>query len=206
MRKTLNLGAISAGLYISFQVIANVLSTKIAVLPLVGLAIDGGTLIYPLTFTLRDFVHKSLGKLVARQVVVTAALVSLLAAGLFVLIGKMTPDASWQFQSAYESILMPVWRITMASIIAQVISELIDTEIFSILYKKFSDSYAVFGSNSLSLVVDSLIFCFIAFAGSLPLPVLIQIVVTNILIKMIMSLVSVPFIKIVPRTANFEEI
>src|SRR3989344_3531087 len=104
-----NLGAISASLYVSFQIIANVLSTKIAILPLLNWAIDGGTIIYPLTFTLRDFVHKTLGKKISRQIVILAGAVNLGMVLLFILIGKMTPDPSWQFQESYQNILLPVW-------------------------------------------------------------------------------------------------
>ena len=206
MKDGLNLGAISAAMYVSFQVIANVLSTKIALLPVVGWAIDGGTIIYPLTFTLRDFVHKSLGKSTARQIVILAAGVNVVMVLLFVVVGKITPDPSWPFQQAYENILLPVWRITAASIIAQVISELVDTEIFSRVYRLFSDVKAVVISNTVALVLDSVIFSMFAFAGSLPMEVVWQIVGTNILIKLIMSLLTTPTIKLIPRTVEFEKI
>ncbi len=201
-----NIGAISASLYVSFQVIANVLSTKIAVLPLLNWAVDGGTIIYPLTFTLRDFVHKSLGKEKSRQIVILAAGVNVLAVLLFILIGKLTPDPSWPLQEAYESILLPIWRITIASIIAQVVSELLDTEIFSRVYKKFTDIKAVLVSNTIALVVDSIVFSFIAFAGNLPMDVLWQIIGANIAIKFILSILSSPSIKLVPRSVDFDKI
>src|SRR4030042_6280446 len=174
-----NIFLLSSSLYISFQLFANILSTKIALLPYLNLAIDGGTVIYPLTFTLRDFVHKTHGKKDARQVIIIAAALNAVMFGLFWLVGKMTPDPTWQFQRAYEQILLPVGRIVLASIIAQVISELVDTEIFSYVYKKISsapnaiwrgtsDTSAVFISNSISLIIDSFIFSFIAFLGVLP--------------------------------------
>jgi uncharacterized integral membrane protein (TIGR00697 family) len=201
-----NAGAISAALYVSFQIISNVLSTKIALLPFLHLAVDGGTILYPLTFTLRDFVHKSLGKQKARQIVILAGIVNLLAVLCFILIGKMTPDPSWPFQEAYQNILLPIWRITIASIIAQVISELLDTEIFSRIYKRFSDWPAVIVSNSIALVADSLIFTFIAFLGVLPMSVVWQIIVVNIGIKFIISIISSPAIKLIPRTVEFDKI
>jgi uncharacterized integral membrane protein (TIGR00697 family) len=201
-----NLGAISAALYVSFQLMANVLSTKIALLPILNWAIDGGTIIYPLTFTLRDFVHKTLGKQKARQIVILAGGVNLLAVLLFILIGKLTPDPSWAFQSAYESILLPIWRVTIASIIAQIISELLDTEIFSKIYKASNDTRAVLVSNTVSLVVDSIIFSVLAFAGSLPWSVVGQIILTNILVKFVLSLISTPTIKLIPRTVEFDKI
>lgn len=201
-----SIGAASASLYVSFQVIANVLSTKIALLPFLNWPIDGGTIIYPLTFTLRDFVHKTLGKKISRQIVVLAGGVNLLAFLLFWVIGKIPSDPSWAYQEAYQNILMPVGRIVLASISAQIISELIDTEIFSTLYRRMSDISAVIFSNGVALVVDSVIFSLIAFAWSLPWTIVGQIAITNIVVKLVMSLLSSPAIKLVPRTVEMEKV
>lgn len=202
----INTALLSSSLYVSFQLFANVLSTKIALLPVLNLAIDGGTVIYPLTFTLRDFVHKTWGKQNARQVVVIAGFLNIVMFALFWLVGKMTPDSSWQFQEAYEQILLPVGRIVAASIIAQIISELVDTEIFSAIYKRFSDLSAVLLSNLAGLLIDSVLFSLIAFLGVLPLVIVFEIILTNILVKLAMSILSAPFIKLVPRRVGFEEI
>ncbi len=58
-RSIIDIGILSVSLYISFQIFADILSIKITTLPFLHLAIDGGTVIYPFTFTLRDFVHKT---------------------------------------------------------------------------------------------------------------------------------------------------
>lgn len=202
----INIPLLSSSLYVATQIFANILSTKITVLPILNLAVDGGTIIYPLTFTLRDFVHKTWGKNNARQTVIIAAGLNALMFVLFWLVGKMPSDPAWKFQEAYELILLPVGRIVMASIIAQIISELIDTEIFSAIYKKIGDLSAVFISNFISLTIDSFIFGLIAFLGSLPLATVLQIILANILLKLIISALSAPVIKLVPRLVNFEEI
>ena len=204
----LSLSAMLAiSMYVAFQIFADILSTKIAFLPLLNLAVDGGTIIYPLTFTVRDFVHKTLGKKIARQVVIMAGILNVIMVGLFWLIGKLPADVSWGYQEAYISILMPVARITLASIIAEVFSELIDTEIFSRIYKKFGqkDILAVLVSNGVALVVDSFIFGFIAFTGALPMEVVWQIVLANVLIKGVMSLLSAPVIKWIPRRVEIDK-
>lgn len=204
--KTINLPLLSSSLYVASQIFANVLSTKIAVLPLINLAIDGGTVIYPLTFTLRDLVHKTWGKNNARQMVFIAAGLNALMFALFWLVGKMAPDPSWQLQKAYEQILLPVGRIVLASVISQVISELIDTEIFSVIYKKFNDLSAVLLSNLGGLLIDSVCFSLIAFLGRLPLATVGQIILANILIKLTLSFLSAPAVKLVPRLVKFENI
>ncbi|RJR31207.1 VUT family protein [Candidatus Parcubacteria bacterium] len=205
-KNKINIGILSCSVYVAAQLIANVLSVKIVLLPLVNLAVDGGTIIYPVTFTLRDFVHKTWGKKNARQVVVIAGLLNLVMVFFFWLVGKLPSDPSWANQEAYRIILLPVFRIVIASIAAQILSELVDTEIFSVIYKKVSDTLAVLVSNFVSLLVDSFIFSFAAFWGDLPLVTVLQIMIANILIKFIISIISVPSIKLVPRTVDFNEI
>jgi len=192
----------SASAYTAAQIIANVLSTKITLLPILGLSMDGGTVIYPLTFTLRDFVHKTCGKKNSRLVVIFAAGLSLVAFASFWLVGKMASDPAWTFQNDYQNILMPVARITIASIVAQIVSELIDTEVFSAVYKKFNDIAGSLVSNFIALIADSIIFCLIAFLGSMPFSTVLSIILSNILIKFIISLISAPAIKLIPRTAE----
>jgi uncharacterized integral membrane protein (TIGR00697 family) len=202
----INAGLLSSSLYVSFQIFANVLSTKIALLPILNLAVDGGTIIYPFTFTLRDFVHKTWGKKQSRQIIFIAAFLNLVMFGLFWLIGKMPSDPSWGLQEAYEKILLPVGRIVVASIVAQIVSELVDTEIFSYIYKKMGDMSAVFLSNLAGLLVDSVLFGFIAFLFALPFVVVIQIIISNIIIKFVISAISAPTTKLVPRAVRMEEI
>jgi len=197
---------ISSSCYVAFQLIANILSSKITILPFTSLAIDGGTIIYPLTFTLRDFVHKTIGKKEARTVVILAAAVNLMMVALFWLVGKMPSDSSWHYQEAYNAILLPVWRITIGSIIAQVISELIDTEAFSFFYKRLGDVKSVIASNTIALVFDSIIFSLIAFFGALPWGVVFQITIANIAIKFFVSILSSPFIRLIPKIVDEGEI
>ena len=63
-------GVVVIAAYIGAQMIADIGSLKIAMVA--GFSVDGGTFIYPFTFTLRDMVHKLLGYRAARNVVVAA--------------------------------------------------------------------------------------------------------------------------------------
>jgi queuosine precursor transporter len=139
-------------------------------------------------------------------VVILAAAVNLMMVALFWLVGKMPADSSWHYQEAYNSILLPVWRITIGSIIAQIISELIDTEIFSFFYKRIGDVKSVIASNTIALIFDSVIFSLIAFFGTLPLEVVFQIIIANIGVKFFVSILSSPFIRLIPRMADEREI
>jgi len=194
-----NVGLLVAISYVSAQIFSNIASSKIALIG--GFSIDGGTIIYPITFTLRDLIHKTLGKKVARFVVFTAGIMNMIIALLFWIVTLLPQDPGWGLQSQFSVILGPVWRIVMASIIAQVVSELIDTEAYQFFVDKISKKHQwgrVLFSNAFSVPTDSIIFCSIAFLGAMPLKVVTSIIIANILIKGIVTITSIPLIYSVP--------
>jgi len=181
--------------YIAAQILADILSLKIALLG--SFSIDAGTFIYPFTFTLRDLIHKTWGKKMTRYVIITAAVINIIMALLLQFTIWLQPDPTWPLQKEFAAILGPVWRIVFASIVAEIVSELIDTEAYSYwvskVTKKHEWSRVVF-SNSLAIPVDSMIFCFIAFYGILPTAVVWSIVFSNIIVKGLVTLISIPLI------------
>ncbi|MBP7962658.1 MAG: queuosine precursor transporter, partial [Caldilineaceae bacterium] len=108
--------------------LSDIASLKIGVVG--GLAVDMGTFIYPLTFTLRDVVHKVLGRKNARVIIFTAAGVNLFMAAYLLWAASVPSDAGWGLGAEFSAILAPVWRIVVASILAELVSELMDTEIY----------------------------------------------------------------------------
>jgi uncharacterized integral membrane protein (TIGR00697 family) len=186
--------------YVAAQMLADVTSLKIALVG--GFSIDGGTFIYPLTFTLRDLVHKMLGKRAARVLIVTAAGINLIMAALFGFVSWLPADPAWGLQAEFAAILGPVWRIVLASIGAELVSELLDTEIYQLWVSRVTRRYQwarVLVSNAASVPVDSLVFGWAAFGGILPAAVVWSIVWSNVLIKGAVTLVSLPGIYLVPE-------
>jgi queuosine precursor transporter len=191
-------GIVVVGLYIAAQMLADIASLKIALVA--GFSIDAGTFIYPLTFTLRDLVHKRLGLAAARVVVILAAAINLFMAAFFQFAVRLPEDPEWGLGREFEAILGPVWRIVTASIVAEVVSELIDTEIYRLWVSRVTARFQwmrVLASNSLSIPVDSLIFCWGAFGGALPASVVWSIFSANVILKGIVTLASLPGIYLV---------
>ena len=186
--------------YIAAQMLSDIASLKIGVV--MGYAVDMGTFIYPITFTLRDVVHKLLGKSAARTLIVTAALVNLFMAGYLMWAASVPGDGEWGLGGEFSAILAPVWRIVLASIVAELVSELLDTEIYHWFVTRITHRFQwlrVLVSNSVSVPVDNLIFALGAFAGVLPWPVVWQIFVFNLVVKYLVTLVSLPLIYVAPE-------
>ncbi len=191
-------GIVVISLYIAAQLLSDIASLKITLIA--GFSMDAGTFIYPLTFTIRDLIHKRLGKQVARTVIILAAGINLFMALFLQFTAWLPQDPSWGLGQEFAAVLGPVWRIVVASIVAEVISELIDTEIYHLWKTRITEKYQwmrVLSSNAVSIPVDSLIFCWGAFGFLLPHEVVWSIFFANVIVKGAVTIVSLPAIYIV---------
>jgi len=182
-------------LYTAAQIFSDIGSLRIV--NFFGFSIDAGTFIYPITYTLRDLVHKKAGKKVAQTLIFVVAGLNLFMAFFFWFVSILPADIVVGPQREFGAVLSPVWRIVIASIISEVISELVDTEIYHFWVTKVTTKYQwlrVLVSNAFSVPVDSVIFSFLAFLGSFPFEVVVSIILSNIIIKYATTLISLPLI------------
>ena len=189
--------------YVAAQMLADITSLKIGVV--LGLAVDMGTFIYPFTFTLRDLVHKVLGKRNAQTLVLTAGVINLLMAGYLTWVSSVPGDPAWGLQIEFRAIFSPVWRIVLASLLAEVVAELVDTEIYHWFVTRVTTRYQwlrVLLSNGVSVPVDNLLFAVGAFGWLLPWGVVWQIFVFNLALKYGLTVVSLPWIYLVRDGSN----
>jgi len=187
---------IVSGSYVAAQMLADIGSLRIVAVG--GYAVDAGTLVYPFTFTLRDLVHKIAGKAAARTLIFVAAVINLVMAGFFWLTARLPPDPVTGPQIEFGQVLSPVWGIVVASIVAEVVSELIDTAAYSRWVARFGQRLQwgrVLVSNTIAIPVDSAIFVGLAtFFGVFPSEVAWSIFWVNVVFKGVVTLGSVPWI------------
>ena len=186
------------GSYIACQMISNIASVKIA--NVLNLAVDGGTFLYPLAFTIRDMSHKTIGKKNTQKLILVSAIINIFTPIYFYIVANIPADSSWQFNEAFQLTLSPVLRISIASIVGSTIAELVDTEIYHFFVTKITKRYQwlrVLISNAFSIPVDNLLFVIIAFYGALPFEALVGIFVFNFFVKYAVTIVSVPMIYLV---------
>lgn len=194
------------GAYLICQAIADIGATKMVSLGKV--IIPGGTFIFALTFTLRDLVHKRLGKKWATSAIIVAGIMNILQSAYLYFVSRLPYPPFFANGVAWEQIFNVVPAITIASIIAEVTSELIDTEVYHLWWHKVPKApqwSRVLISNVVSLPIDSAIFGILAFTLLPPLfgteaqPILIalQLASGQILYKAIITVVSLPFIYLV---------
>lgn len=149
-------------IYITAVLSANYTAIWFIPLPIFGL-VALGTLLFGVTFTARDYVHR-LGRAKVYTMIFVAALSSASLAWL-----GATP-----------------WRVVMASVIAIILSETADTEVYQRLIGK-SWLARVTGSNVVSIPLDTVLFNVLAFGGIFPLAVLLSIMIGEIIVKFIVG-------------------
>ncbi len=179
------------GLYVACELIANVTAGKPVAIG--GIVVPAAVFLYTLTFTLIDLINERLGKTGARQVVATAFAANVLLAG-YVQFAIWLPAAPfYKDAGAFAGVLGGTPRIVFASLVAYLVSSLVDTEIFAWWRAHMAGPKwgRVLASNAVSTLVDSALFISIAFAGVLPVWPLVG---GQYLVKMGVTAVSLPLI------------
>lgn len=194
------------GAYILAQAVADIGATKMV--DLGGIVLPAGSLMFALTFTLRDLVHKRLGKAWAVACIVAAAAFNIVQALYLAWMGRIPAPPFFAQAEAWAIIFALVPSITIASITAECISELIDTQVYHLWtnYKPDAPQWTrVIISNAISLPIDSFIFGTLAFAilprifggDILSFRAAMSLVVGQIIWKAVVTVVSMPTIYLV---------
>ncbi len=139
-----------------------------------GIAVDGGVLVFPITYILGDLIIEFYGKQIARNIILSGFLLNLFAAVIFTIVIALPVYPGWVMQNAYHDVLGFAPRIIFASLLAYVASNLFNNHIFIKMKNSdgiFASSFIAraLGSSAFAHFIDSAIFETIAFIGVLPL-------------------------------------
>lgn len=190
--------------YIGAQMLADIASVKLGVVA--GLTVDLGTFIYPITFTLRDMAHKVLGRAATRLLILAAAGVNVVMALYLWWCAGVASDPEWGRGAEFAAILGPLPRIVIASIVAEVASQMANTEVFQWFVTRVSRRHQwarTLISNGVAIPIDTLVFSTLAFAGTMSWRAVGEIFLFNLLVKAGVSLFSVPLVYTVRDPPSF---
>lgn len=137
-----------------------------------GIAVDGGVVVFPLTYIIGDLIVEFYGKKIAKNIVLAGFLVNVIAVIAFFIVIKLPAYDGWGMQEAYASVLGFTPRIIFGSLIAFVCSNLFNNFVFTKMKNGkgiFSTSFIAraLGSSAFAHMIDSAIFETIAFLGVL---------------------------------------
>lgn len=188
------LTAYAIAAYSIFAVASDIFANKM--ISVGGLTLAGGVILIPFSFTIRDLMHKMIGFENSKKVVWATAIVNLVIALLLIGLNAL-PAAIPGFGETWASVMGSSWRVIVASFVAQLAADLIDTHIFEAVTKKYGKKKTwlrVALSNICSIPVDTILFSSIAFLGVLPTPVVLASMSSMVMVKFVLSIIATPLV------------
>ena len=187
------------GLYIWMGfaiVVANIQVLK--TIEIFGITATLGNIIYGTTFLATDILSERHGKEKARKAVWVGFFTMISSTFIMWLCLQFIPHSSDFAQSSLETIFGIMPRIALGSLAAYLVSNFHDVWAYHLWKKKFSSRNTLWIRNNLSTMVsqliDSVIFCFIAFWGLFEPGVFIEILVSTYIIKWVVASLDTPFV------------
>ncbi len=107
--------------------------------------------------------------------------------------------------AALDVAFSPLLRITFASLLAYAISQTLNVHLYSYLKERFNSHYLWLRANATNAVaqlVDSTVFFLIAFAGTVPLANVIEVLLVGFSLKVVFMMLASPLLKL----NRFEEV
>lgn len=169
-----------------------------------------GVLLWPLEFVMTDIVNEFYGPKAIRRISYIAVALISYAYLMFYMATKTAPSAQWlvsnqssgvpNMQSAFSGIFGQSMRIIIGSLVAFLVSQIVDVTIFHKIKKLTGEKYVWLrstGSTIVSQLVDSYIVLFIAFYGTYSWQFILAVGIVNYTYKFVMAIVLTPLIYLV---------
>ena len=160
--------AIVVAVFVGLLLISNIVAVKL--ISFGSFIVDGGVFLFPLVYIVGDVLAEVYGLRASRRAILTAFGLSLLTS-LTIWIVQVSPAApGWEQQEAFESVLGFVPRIVAASLGAFLAGQLVNAWVLDRMRRRTSGRFLrtrLIGSTVVGQLVDTVVFCTIAFFGVL---------------------------------------
>lgn len=186
-------------------IVFNLLLCNLQVLKTVelfGLTTTLGNILYAGVFLATDMLSEFYGKREAQKGVLLGFITLVLMTVYMQVALHFSPAADDFAQPHLEAIFGFLPRVAVASMLAYLASQTHDVWAFHFWKAKTNGKMLWLRNNASTLashVIDSGIFCLIAFYGVFPTAVLVEIMITTVLFKAFVSVLDTPFIYLAKR-------
>lgn len=180
-------------LFVAILLISNIAATKLlAIGPFI---MDGGAILFPLTYIIGDVLAEVYGLKAAKRAIWTAFGVSALAALTFLAVQYLPGAPEYTNQAAFEAVLGFVPQIVIASLAAFLCGQFMNAYVLVKMKEKWGDKNLwarLLGSTIAGQLVDTIIFCTIAFYGIITGWSFANYVLVGVAYKVAMEIILLP--------------
>ena len=159
------------------------------------LVFDGGVFLFPLAYILGDVLAEVYGLRASRRAILTAFGLALVASLTILAVQVSPPAAGWENQEAFAAVLGFVPRIVAASLVAFLVGQLVNAWVLDRMRKSTGGRFLrtrLIGSTVAGQLIDTLLFCTIAFAGIITGVDFVMYVVLGYVVKVLAEIVLLP--------------
>jgi uncharacterized integral membrane protein (TIGR00697 family) len=162
-----------------------------------GLVTAEGNIVYSSIFFVSDILNEVYGKNEARKAVYVGFFVLVMTTVIMQVTLMFIPDSSDTMAPHLTAIFGFMPRIALASLAAYICSQMYDVWMYAFI-KKYHGRKLLWLRSNVSVIfsqlIDNTIFTLIAFYGIFSWDIILQIYVTSLMLKIIVSFVDTPFL------------
>lgn len=182
-----------AMLFTAVLLISNTVAVKITQIG--PFTFDAATLLFPLAYIFGDLLTEVYGYKTTRKIVRYAIYSQIVMALVYAAVQYLPAAHFWDAQNSYESILGVVPRIVLASLVAFFAGELANAYILSRMKVRSAGKHLwkrTIGSTVVGQAIDTVLFVGIAFLGTMTMPELYAMLVSNYIFKVAYEVLATP--------------
>ena len=184
------------GLFVGLLILSNILAVKLFSIGS-WIVLPAAVIVYVFTYPILDVITEVYGKKAARRTVLTGFAHNCSQLFLFGLRFSCRAASFYEHQQSFEIIFTAGFRVTIASLIAYLVSQNLDVFIFDKLKKRHGHKKLWLRNNASTMasqLVDTAIFLTIAFVGTMPLSALLIMIASQYVFKFVVTIMETPLV------------
>ncbi|TBN43033.1 queuosine precursor transporter [Pseudomonas sp. BGI-2] len=181
-------------LLFALYMFTNIAATKLVYVESIDVVVTPGVFLYPLTFLIVDMLNEFYGLRLARKAILFAFASNALIIFLLSFTSYLPGLSGWKLDTPYSEVMTHVSSVLVASSVSFIFSEYVNSYLLSKI-KELTNArllfLRVFLSTFFAVIIDSFIFCFVAFYGTMTSAEILNIIYIQIAIKMCFAVLNV---------------
>ena len=192
-------------LFATFLILSNLSSIKLTSINLLidDFTIDGGFLFFPLLYILADILTEVYGFRISRYSIWLAFIANIIVVAGLSAVNSLPPALDWHNQESFNTVFAISHKILIASLISYLFGEFINAIILAKLKVKLQGKFMscrLIFSTVCGVLIENIIFFFLAFYGEIPTPIILQMILVQFVFKIAYEVLSLP---ITTRLINY---
>lgn len=170
----------------TLYIFTSIAATKPIYLEYFDIVVTPGTFLYPLTFLIVDLLNETFGLRLARKAILFAFISNAAIIILLAITTHLPGLPGWKLDGAYNDVISQLSAVLVASSVSFLVSENINSYLLCKIKELTNSRFLflrVFLSTLFAVIIDSFLFCYIAFYGTMENSAILGMIYVQIAIK-----------------------